>query len=397
MKPLRGIQTAALPAVASLLNPLPAGINYNSTEVVFVNQKALATLPFYFERGQMSQVWGTVTASPRVNSELSVLAKASFVAFDSRFFDILGPNPTLEKLFDLPEHNVHEAPNFLPAQNKVFVSNFNHTYEYLVDLSVEPPALQNLTTDPPLESVNGGFIHEGKLVVGTDGYRNSTPPGLYLYDPATNRSEPLLNNYRGLKLSTPDDLVVDQFGQVWFVDAPSLECLMLTDPNNRFSYLAWTYDNPPELAPSIYCFNMTSGAVSVVDQSILWPNGIAFSPDNQTLYITSTPLGPDNSTENHAIVAFDVLYPHTLVNKRTVYVPDTYFADGLKVSEAGNLYAAAGSGIDVVTPEGDLLGKITAAGEVFNNLVFLPKGEILVTGVQGIWRVRIREQGIVHY
>ena len=166
-----------------------------------------------------AQLWGTETNSTTLNAELASIGQASFIAFDARFLDIIGPNPTLERLFTLPE-GTHEAPNYLPEQNKVFVSNFNYTYEYLVDLNVEPPTIENLTTTPNLQSVNGGFIYQGKLIVGTDGYRNDTPPGLYIYDPATNTSEVLLNNFRGLKFSTPDDLVVDNAGQVWFVDAP---------------------------------------------------------------------------------------------------------------------------------------------------------------------------------
>ena len=150
------------------------------------------------------------------------MSQASFVAFDQRFFDVLGENPLLEKLFDLPE-GTHEAPNLLPQQNKVFVSNFNFTYEYLIDLNDEPPTIHNITASPALESVNGGFLYKDKLIVGTDGFRNSTPPGLYTFDPATNRSEALLNNYRGLQFSTPDDLVVDDHDQVWFVDAPYVD------------------------------------------------------------------------------------------------------------------------------------------------------------------------------
>lgn len=167
-----------------------------------------------------AQLWGTTTQSHEINGELKSITAASFIAFDIRFFDIIGPSPKLEKLFDLPENQVHEAPNYLAKQNKIFVSNINATYEYLIDLSTEPPQLQNLSSHPQLQSVNGGFPYKGKLIVGTDGFRDSSPPGLYLYDPATNNSEPLLNNYRGLKLGTPDDLVVDQHDQVWFVDAP---------------------------------------------------------------------------------------------------------------------------------------------------------------------------------
>lgn len=157
------------------------------------------------------------------------------------------------------------------------------------------------------------------------------------------------------------------------------------------------YDRPPETAPSVYRFNMSSGGLHVVDQTIRWPNGIAFSPDEKILYVTETPIGLDNNTQPHAITAFDVVNSRMLANKRTVYVPDTYFGDGLKVSETGNLYTAAGSAIDVVTPGGELLGKIHGdPTETFNNLVFLPNGEIYITGVKGIWRARIKEQGIVH-
>ena len=151
------------------------------------------------------------------------------------------------------------------------------------------------------------------------------------------------------------------------------------------------------MAPSIYCYNLKTGSVAVVDQSIPWPNGIAFSPDNSTLYVTETPIGLGNNTVPHAIYAFDVKHPHTLLNRRVVYVPDTYFADGLKVSEKGNLYTAAGSAIDVITAEGDLLGKINARGAILNNLVFLPKGVMLISGEGGVWRVHLKEQGIVHY
>jgi gluconolactonase len=166
---------------------------------------------------------------------------------------------------------------------------------------------------------------------------------------------------------------------------------------HRFSYIAGVYQTPPELASSIYRYNMSSGSISVIDQTILWPNGIAFSPDNRTLYVTNTPLGPTNTTVDHSIVAFDVIDSRMLANKRTLYVPDTYFADGLKVSERGNLFGACASSIDVVSPKGELLGKINIPGHILNNLVFLPNGSMIISGEGGIWRVKIAEQGTIHY
>lgn len=48
----------------------------------------------------------------------------------------------------------------------------------------------------------------------------TAPPGLFTFDPKTNKSTTLLNNYRGLRFATPDDLVVDQYGNILFTDAP---------------------------------------------------------------------------------------------------------------------------------------------------------------------------------
>lgn len=154
-----------------------------------------------------------------MNAELAKLAAASFIVYDERFYDVIGPCPIIEKLFTLPEP-VHEAPVFLPRQNKVFVSGFNETYDYFIDLNTEPPTIENFTANPPLQSVNGGFLHGDTLIFGTDGYLNSTPPGLYTLNPETLETGVLVNNYRGLRFNTPDDSVVDYLGQVWFVDAP---------------------------------------------------------------------------------------------------------------------------------------------------------------------------------
>lgn len=163
-------------------------------------------------------MWGTSTPDAAINEELAKLAAASFIVYDERFYDVMGRHPKIELLFDLP--GVHEAPVFLPKQNKVFMSGFNETQDYLIDLNDEPPTILNFTANPPLESVNGGFLYGDTLILGTDGYGNSTPPGLYMLNPDTLESGVLLNNYRGLRLNTPDDLAIDHLGQVWFGDAP---------------------------------------------------------------------------------------------------------------------------------------------------------------------------------
>jgi hypothetical protein len=82
-----------------------------------------------------------------------------------------------------------------------------------------------------------------------------------------------------------------------------------------------------------------------------------------------------------------------------VYLPDTNIIDWLKISEKGNLSGGAESSVDVVSPEGDLLGKISAREPENNifNVEFLPNRAIILSGAFGIWRVKTEEQGIVSY
>ncbi len=77
-----------------------------------------------------------------------------------------------------------------------------------------------VTANPPLDSVNGAYLSNGTIICGTTGLGLTSPPALYIFDPKTNISKPLLNNYRGLRFGTPNDLIVDQRGNILFTDAP---------------------------------------------------------------------------------------------------------------------------------------------------------------------------------
>lgn len=80
--------------------------------------------------------------------------------------------------------------------------------------------LSNFTPSPPIGSVNGGFLHKGKIIYGTDGFKLAIPPGVYSFDPKSRKTEVLLNNYRGLRFASCDDLVVDDKGNIIFTDVP---------------------------------------------------------------------------------------------------------------------------------------------------------------------------------
>ena len=77
--------------------------------------------------------------------------------------------------------------------------------------------MSNLKANPPVvDSINGAFLVNGTIIWGTNGINLTSPPALYTFDPMTDISKPLLNNYRGLRFATPDDLVVDTSGNILF-------------------------------------------------------------------------------------------------------------------------------------------------------------------------------------
>ena len=97
------------------------------------------------------------------------------------------------------------------------------------------------------------------------------------------------------------------------------------------------------------------GAITLVVDNFVFPNGIAFSPDERVLYI--------NDSRRGEIRAFDVM-PDGLLAKQTERLladlrgSEPGSPDGMKVDSAGNIYCGGSGGIYVLDPTGKKLGRI---------------------------------------
>jgi gluconolactonase len=128
------------------------------------------------------------------------------------------------------------------------------------------------------------------------------------------------------------------------------------------------------------------GVVTLLIDDLTRPNGIAFSPDETTLYVANS--DPDQPI----IIAYDVAADGSIANGRVLF--DSW-GDGMAVDRQGNLYVTAGAGgVLVIAPDGTHLGSLVT-GERTSNCTFGDDGSTLyVTSDMYLVRIRLNTTGV---
>jgi gluconolactonase len=147
----------------------------------------------------------------------------------------------------------------------------------------------------------------------------------------------------------------------------------------------------------VYRYDVDAEQIAVVADSFEKPNGLAFSPDEQTLYITDSganqELGSYYVARPHHIKAFDVVGGRRLAGERLLAVTTPGFPDGLKVDSEGRVYASSFSGVQVLDARGQLIGEIGLPGAV--NFCFGgPERNLLfITTDAAVWVAELAAKG----
>lgn len=191
---------------------------------------------------------------------------------------------------------------------------------------------------------------QGRLVTCEHGTRRVTRTGI---DGAVTV---LADRFDGRRLNSPNDVVVAADGAVWFSD-PTYGIL-----SDYEGYQA----EPEQPARGIYRLD-PGGRLDRVADDFLQPNGLAFSPDERTLYVADSGASHDPAAPRH-ILAFDVDGAR-LARPRVFAQIDAGIPDGIRVDAQGNLWSSAGDGVHCFAPDGTRLGKVRVP-EVVANLCF---------------------------
>lgn len=237
---------------------------------------------------------------------------------------------------------------------------------------------------------NGGTNYRDGIILCAQGSL-SEPAGLmYMEAKRPHKTTTLLNNYHSRPFNSPNDVVVHSDGTIWF-----------TDPIYGYEQ---GFRPKPQLPQHVYRFDPGSGDIRVVADGFGRPNGICFSPGEETVYISDTDLihgshaasAHINPQRAATIYAFSLFHDKAssqpfLTNRRVFAYADSGAPDGIKCDILGNVYAGCGDGINVWNSGGALVGKIQIEGGVAN-FCFGKSGEMWVFGETKLWRVKLADE-----
>lgn len=285
----------------------------------------------------------------------------SLEVHDARFHDVVAPDTKIEIIGS--GFSWIEGPVWLPSENALVFSNIppnklwkwteqDGARHYLSNAGYfgrgpRPTFSAEITGCPFDQPGSNGLTlsPDGKLVLMQHGLRQVGIMDAPLNDPSPTYTTLTDRNHEGKRYNSPNDGCFDRAGNFFFTDPP-------------YGLPLWQYDPTRQTDYSGVYRVATDGKVTLIDDDLERPNGIALSPDEKTLYVANS-HGPRailmayQLNEDGTVKSKEVFYDFTSEVGKRKGMPD-----GLKVNDQGILFVTAPGGVWVFTPQAEHLGTI---------------------------------------
>lgn len=303
------------------------------------------------------------------------------VRLDPRLDKLIGADAKLEKVasgFDWAE-----GPIWQQSEKRLLFSDIpkNMVWQWSAENGLKPflkPSGYTGTEKRGGESGCNGLTLDprGKLILCQHGDRRIAK----LNDDGKTFTT-IVDTYDGKRFNSPNDLVYRTNGDLYFTDPPYGLEKGPNDPKREMNYCG------------VFRYSNETGRVTLLTKELTRPNGIAFSPDQKTLYVA-------NSDPSKALwMAYPVKDDGTLGEGKVFYnvTKDVLkmkgLPDGLKVDIQGNVFATGPGGVWVFTPSGEVLGRIDPGCATANCGWGEDGSTLFLTADKSLCRIRTKTRG----
>ena len=277
--------------------------------------------------------------------------------------------------------NWAQGPVWMPHGQKLLFSDVpeNKIYQWNnldgLSLYMKPSGFTEGGTNHVGKGSNGlTFDSNGNLVLCQEGDRVISRL-TSLKDSLSPKYEPFIIDYKGKKFNSPNDLVYDRSGNLYFTD-PSFG---LGEEKSEIGF------------NGVYLFSK-EGEIRLLDNSLKAPNGIAISNDNKTLYVA------DSNINQPKVLAYDIVKDGSVKNKRIFFDAiklgknsiNKQSLDGIRIDKTGNIFMAGPDGILILSPDGKHLGTIKTGKKATNCEFSDDERYLFITAENYLLRVNLR-------
>lgn len=190
----------------------------------------------------------------------------------------------------------------------------------------------------------------------------------------------LVDRFGEHRLNSPNDVAVHPDGSLWFTDPP------------------YGIEKPEEGHPGeeeyggrfVFRWSEADGIRAVVTD-MARPNGIAFSPDLGTLYVTES-AGADETPAPNSLRAYRIEGEGAdarALEGRQLFAMDAGTPDGIAVDVVGRIWCSSADGVHVIAPDGERVAHVPVP-ETVANLCFGDDGWLWIAATTSIYRIRTR-------